>query len=342
MDSRERYARALTFQSPDRVPIMHHHVNGAFRTHGDRLRELYELYPSDVLLSPDTGGIFSFRDCQRGRWTNETVSYDDWGCGWLWTTPDHMGIAIEHPLADWSALEGFRAPDPMTGDDGVRRMVDAVDDDGHRHFVLVDGGEVFQRMFFLRGFENLLVDLMDDRPEVYALRDLVADFVVRRVERWLETNRVDLILVRDDWGTQSSLMIHPDVWRRVFKPIYKRIIDLIHAGGAHGSFHSDGVISEILPDVVEMGWDEINPQVSAMNLEGLGKQFGGKVCVRADIDRQQILPNGSPEEVRTLIETLFDTFGTFNGGYVGWGEMNADVPIANGEAMLATLHGLRY
>jgi uroporphyrinogen decarboxylase len=253
-----------------------------------------------------------------------------------------MGIAVEHPLTDWAAFDDFRAPDPMTGSEGVDLMIDTVDRDGGRSFVFVDGGEIFQRMFFLRGFENLLVDLIDDRPEVYALRDMVTHFVTKRIERWLDTKRVDCVLFRDDWGSQSSLMVRPDIWRRVFRPAYKCVIDLIHEGGAYGSFHSDGVILEILPDVVEMGWDEVNPQVSAMDLELLGKQYGGKVCVRADIDRQQILPNGSPEEVRALIGRLFDAFGRFNGGYVGWGEMNADVSIANGEAMLATLYGLRY
>lgn len=342
MDSRERYVRALTFDGPDRVPVMHHHVEGAFRAHGARLEALYERYPGDVLLSPEGRGIFRFRDCPRGRWNNESVSYDDWGCGWLWSTPDHMGIAIEHPLADWAVLDRYRAPDPMTGDEGVAHMADVVDRDGHRRFVFVDGGEVFQRMFFLRGFENLLLDLVDDRPEVYALRDLVTDFVLARIDRWLDTGRVDAVLVRDDWGTQAALMVRPDTWRKVFAPAYRRLIDRIHEGGAYGSFHSDGVIQEILPDVVAMGWDEVNPQVSAMDVGALGARFGGKVCVRADIDRQHVLPHGSPEDVRALVRRLFDAFGRHRGGYVGWGEMNADVPLENGEAMLAALHGLRY
>ena len=340
MDSRERYVRALTFDSPDRVPIMHHQVKGAFRAHGSKLEALYERYPSDVLLSPVSRGIFTFRDRPRGAWMNGAVSYDDWGCGWLWNTPDHMGIAVESPLRDWDALETYKAPDPMVGQEGVDHMVDVVKQDGHRHFVFVDGGEIFQRMFFLRGFENLLVDLLEDRPEVYVLRDTVAAFVQSRVERWLDTGCVDCVMLRDDWGTQAALMVRPEIWRRVFKPAYKRIIDLIHDGGAYGSFHSDGVIREILPDLVEMGWDEVNPQVSCMDLEELGTLLAGKVCVRADIDRQQILPGGTPDEVAGLIRRLFDAFGRRKGGYVGWGEMNADVPLENGRAMLETLYSL--
>ena len=79
-----------------------------------------------------------------------------------------------------------------------------------------------------------------------------------------------------------------------------------------------------------------------MDIENLGQRFGGKVCVRADIDRQYTLPHGRPEEVRQLIRRLHAAFGAHDGGYVGWGEMNADVPLENGQAMLEALFSQRY
>ncbi|MDP6776360.1 MAG: uroporphyrinogen decarboxylase family protein [Candidatus Latescibacteria bacterium] len=340
MDSRERYVRALTFDGPDRVPIMHHAVPGAFRAHGPALEELYERYPSDVLLSPVTHNPFSFQDHPRGHWANGAVSHDDWGCGWHWTTPDHMGIAVEHPLEDWGAVATFRAPDPMVGDSGVRHMEETAGPDRGRHFVFADAGEVFQRMFFLRGYENLLLDLLEDRPEVYALRDIVVDHCLTRINRWHETGLIDGLILRDDWGSQQSLLVNPRIWRRVFKPAYARILEAIHAGGAYASFHSDGAIQEIVPDLVEMGWEELNPQVHVMDIEELGRLFGGKVCVRADIDRQWTLPQGAPEDVRNLVTRLYGAFGSSRGGYVAWGEMNADVPLGNCEALLETASGL--
>ena len=342
MDSRERYQRALTFEQPDRVPIMHCTLKGAWRVHGEALRELYARYPSDVLMSRHSGGVFGFADSPRGRWDNGAVTYDDWGCGWEWNTPDYMGQVVAHPLSDWAELDGYRVPDPMSGEEGVRQMEEEVDADGHRHFVFVDGGETFQRMFFLRGMENLLIDLHEDRDEVYGLRDLIVEFYLRRIERWLESDRVDGVMLRDDWGTQSALMVRPQIWRRVFRPAYTRLIDAIHAGGAAVSFHSDGMIEEILPDLVDMGCDEINPQVQLMDIESLGQQYSGRVCVRADIDRQWTMPHGTPAQVRALIQRLFAAFGQSGGGYVGWGEMSSDVPMANGEAVLAAFAELRY
>jgi len=342
MDSRERYVRALTFGGPDRVPVMHCTLHGAWLTHGKRLEELYARYPSDVLLSSRTRGPFAFAGSERGRWAGGAVTWDDWGCGWRWNTPEYMGQAVHHPLADWAAFAGFRPPDPMAGADGVAQMVTEVDADGHRHFVFADGGEVFQRMIFLRGMEDLLVDLHEDRQEVYALRELIVEVCLRRIACWLETGRVDGIILRDDWGTQQALMIAPATWRRVFRPAYQRLVAAIHEGGAFASFHSDGMIAQILPDLVDIGCDEVNPQVHLMDVEALGRRWGGTVCVRADIDRQFALPRGTPDDVRTLVGRLFRAFGAARGGYVGWGEISSDVPLANGEALLEALFSLRY
>lgn len=221
-------------------------------------------------------------------------------------------------------------------------MVAEVDADGHRRFVFADGGEVFQRMIFLRGMEALLIDMQEDREEVHLLRDRIVGVCLHRIERLLDTGRADGIILRDDWGTQTALMVRPDLWRRLFRPAYARLVDAIHAGGAYASFHSDGMIAEILPDLIGIGCDEVNPQAHVMDIEALGALCAGRICVRADVDRQFVLPQGTPDDVRRLIRRLFAAFGTREGGYVGWGEMSSDVPLANGEAMLETLFELRY
>jgi uroporphyrinogen decarboxylase len=300
------------------------------------LSALYEQYPSDVLAT------FTFDDNPRGSWRDGSVTSDDWGCGWLWRTSDHMGQVVERPLASWPALEDYEPPDPGTGAAGLTAMREAVRNDGHRHFVFADGGELFQRMYFLRGMENLLIDIAEDREELYRLRDLILQFCLVRIEMLLDTDVVDGIIFRDDWGTQNALLVSPESWRRVFRPAYERLVAAIHAGGAYASFHSDGVIEAIIPDMIEMGWDEINPQAHVMGIEELGRRHTGQVCFRADIDRQWTLPRGTPQDVVALIRRLFDAFGRAGGGYVGWGELAADVPLENGKAMLEALYGLRY
>jgi len=94
--------------------------------------------------------------------------------------------------------------------------------------------------------------------------------------------------------------------------------------------------------LIEIGFDELNPQMSCMDIESVGRRFGGRVCFRADMDRQYVLPFGAPADVTTLVERLYAAFGTHGGGYIGYGQINTDVPLANAEAMLTAFSRLRY
>jgi hypothetical protein len=79
-----------------------------------------------------------------------------------------------------------------------------------------------------------------------------------------------------------------------------------------------------------------------MDIESVGHSFGGRVCFRADMDRQYVLPFGTPADVTALVERLYNAFGTKNGGYIGYGQINTDVPIENAEAMLTAFARLTY
>ena len=343
MNSRERYRRAVKFAGPDRVPVMHRTLPGSFRSYGRKLEELYDRYPSDVLLSPSTKAWFSF---QRG--VTESSGQvrgvaDEWGCVWDSLTDDYLGQVIGHPLEEWEKLDSFNWPEPSVGIAGVEEMVEAVKADDHQHYSLIEVGTLWHQTNWLRGFENSLMDVLEDRPELYYLRDRITDFLLRRVEILLERREhIDGVLVNNDWGTQQALMIKPEHWRKVYKPAYAKIVDAIHSGGLFAHLHTDGVTEAIMDDLIEIGFDELNPQVSCMNIEDLGRRFGGRVCFRADMDRQYTLPFGTPAEVEALVQRMYDAFGTFKGGYVGYGQIGTDVPLENGQAMLAAFNRLRY
>ncbi len=337
MDSRERVIRALTFQGPDRVPVMHRTLAGAFRRHGEALEALYRRYPGDVFLSERTRAPFAFVDL---RW--DAGTRDAWGSIWLHLTDDYGGQAKGFPLADWKSLAGYRSPDPRLGYEGVEEMLREVRADGHRHYVMADGDRLFQRMWYLRGYENVLMDLMDEREELFRLRDMIVEYLLKRIEIWCQYEEVDGIMLADDWGTQRALMIRPELWDKHFKESYRRLVTAIHAGGKYAHLHTDGYTLAIIPGLIEIGFDEINPQLSCMEMEELGRVAGGKVCVRADLDRQWALPFGEPADVEAYIWRAFRAFGRgFKGGYIGYGQIGADVPLENAEAMLKTFWELR-
>jgi len=325
--SRERVLRAIEFRGPDRIPISHGLLPGAIDNYGERLRDVFRRYPGD--FAGQTGeyrGTENSPHYQRGEET------DDWGCTWV-----NMGLGTEgqvrgHPIADWSALKTYRPPDPYAGNWPERKE----ERKDHERYITMGGGggRLFERMHFLRGYDRLLMDIAEERPEVEALRDLVLDHTMTRLERQLESYDCDGVSYMDDWGSQDRLMIRPERWRELFKPAYKRIADLVHSAGKRFHFHSDGYTMDIIDDYIEIGINALNPQFSCMPLEQLAAKCRGRVCIASDIDRQRVLPFGTPEEVREYVRRVCELFATPAGGLIGHGEVGPDVKPENAEAML--------
>ena len=109
---------------------------------------------------------------------------------------------------------------------------------------------------------------------------------------------------------------------------------LVHDYNAYVYFHSDGYIIDIIPSLYEIGVDVLNPQFSCHRLEELADAVRGKMCILSDVDRQYVLPRGTPEDVEAYVKKIIDIFGYGNnGGLIGRGEVNIDVPLENVEAM---------
>ena len=351
MNGRERVKKAIHFGGPDRIPLMHHTVIGAWLKYGDRLKQLYEKYPADITSlafssnDPSRGHGASYSDgasgiaagsSEYGPEAGEGVR-DEWGAVWLRLDDQYKGQVVEHPLENWESLGSYRFPDPFPADlrDAVKRWSEAA---GCEKYLLVDGGTLFQRMFYLRGFENLLVDLVEKDERVVFLRDRILDHILGRIRGCLETAEIDGVSIRDDWGAQDRLLISPEMWREIFKPAYREICDTIQRGGANAHLHTDGCTMQIIPDLIEVGFDELNPQLSVMKMEELARAVGGRVCLRSDIDRQHVLPGKDAEAVRRYVRRVIGLFGPFRGGLIGCGEVGPDVPLENAEAMLETFY----
>jgi hypothetical protein len=169
------------------------------------------------------------------------------------------------------------------------------------------GIEPFQRMQFLRGTENVFMDLAYGDARIIKLRDMVHDFYRREVELWTETD-VDGIHIEDDWGTQRALLISPDMWREYFKPIYKDYCDLARSKNKFIVMHSDGCTMEIIPDLIEIGFHALNLQLDCMDIEKIAALHAGKIAFWGGFDRQYLLPFGTTEEVRAEVQRIGNTF----------------------------------
>ena len=326
MLSRDRVIRAIEKRGPDRVPLMHDTLPGAFARHGHALEALYRQYPDDVAhVGSATYGEF-------GREIG-VPSRDPWGSLWVRRTDGHKGQVVFHPLADWADLERYQPPD-TAGDEILAAVARRIEENAGRKYTLADGDTLWQRMYYLRGFQAINEDLLAEPELCTRLRDLILEVILRRLHRLTQLEGLDGVHFRDDWGTQKSLLIRPALWRELFRPAYARMFDVVRQSGGHVWFHSDGVIDAIIPDLVALGVDVLNPQCNCMPRQRLRSLVAGKVCLLGDLDRQWTLPRGSPEDVRAAVRADVDTYARAGGGLILRGEIAGDVPLDNIEAML--------
>jgi len=160
----------------------------------------------------------------------------------------------------------------------------------------------FELLQFLRGPENLYVDLAE-RPEgLFRLIGLIHAFYKEELELWASTG-VDALVFADDWGGQSGLLVSPALWREIFKPLYREYVEIAHRNGLYAFMHSDGHIAAILPDLVEIGVDALNAQLFCMDVAEIGRRFAGKLTFWGEIDRQRLLPYGTPTDVAAAVGT---------------------------------------
>ena len=173
-----------------------------------------------------------------------------------------------------------------------------------------------------------------ERDNSIRLRDMILRVLLRRLERLGELEGLDGIHFRDDWGTQQALTIKPCLWRELFKPAYITMFDTVRQSGKHVWFHSDGVIDEIIPDLIEIGASVLNPQCNCMPAGRLRSLVAGQACLLGDLDRQWTLPCGTPADVRAAVRADIDRYACFHGGLISRGQIAGDVPLENAEAML--------
>jgi uroporphyrinogen decarboxylase len=360
VNSRERVTRAIEFAGIDRAPVMHAVLPAGWYRHASDLHAILAQYPRDLAARPvdaraGGGATFGYkstadlgarypvaddfaylgaRTFELGTVGERGRSRDEWGCVWERIDPGIVGQVIEHPLADWKTLADYRWPDPLAywRFDAPAIAATIADARAADKYLVAYAGNLFELMQWLRGYTQLLMDVVADVGLVQELAARVTDYDLATVEYWLSFDG-DAIGFNDDWGTQQALMISPDTWRRVFKPCYKRLFDRVHAAGRHVHFHTDGNTTAIIPDLIELGADVVNLQLSAMDMDEVARLAAGRVCLRTDIDRQYILTRASEAEVTEYVRRVFELFGSARGGIIACGEINSDSRLANVAAM---------
>ncbi len=163
----------------------------------------------------------------------------------------------------------------------------------------------FERLQYIRGTENLYMDLMFPTKGMLAFFRRLHDFYCRLLEQWCRTD-VDAVNFMDDWGSQKNLLVSPQLWNELFKPMYRDFVEIAHSHGKKIFMHSDGNVLQLYPYLIEIGVDAFNSQLFCMGVENLAS-FKGKITFWGEIDRQYILPWGTPEDTRKAVELVHST-----------------------------------
>lgn len=192
-------------------------------------------------------------------------------------------------------------------------------------------GALWERATFMRSMEELLLDLGENRHFVEELLEKLTENILVTAERLFEQGEFDCCCLSDDYGMQTSLLMSPRDWRELIKPRFKRIIDLAKKNGRQFFLHSCGCVQDIIPDFIELGLDILHPiQPETMDIAWLKREYGKDITFCGGVPTQNLLPNGTPDEVRTEVRRLKQVMGA-GGGYIlepGITLQN-DVPLEN-------------
>jgi uroporphyrinogen decarboxylase len=257
-----------------------------------------------------------------------TPYYDDWGVGQPEIAPGEYFPRI-HPLKEGETLEALKRylhwpnmDDPTrTAHVGhqARRLV------GENHYAIFGAPWLlfpFERACQLQGLDVFLMNMVSRPDFAQALLEKILSLCKTHMGYFLEAldENLDVIAIGDDLGTQESLLMSPQMYRQILKPIHADWIAFIKARTkAKVFFHSDGDITPLLDDLVEIGVDILNPiQTSAgemADLARLKKRYGRHLCFCGAIDTQRVLPHGTPDQVREEVRRVIGCLGP-GGGYM--------------------------
>ena len=326
MTGKERVYRTIDFASPDRIPVDIWPLPAAYKFFGETLTDMITEREMDILIVPLFDPTKDLHQYDLG------IHVDCWGCEWHNHQEGITGETKAWPLdgLDVGGILKYKPPTYLLHEyrreiaESAKTFVDANSD----RFLLAGWSGLFERMQYLRGIENLFCDIAYESDEFFRIRDIVFEYSMEYFSIVSAIDGVDGCIIADDWGTQISMLISPESWRRLFKPCYKQMIDLIKSNGKRVFFHSDGNILDIYNDFIELGVSAIWSQVWCMGLPEVAELTKSGITMWGELDRQKKLPGGTPDDVQHMIDEMKLHFWN-GGGLIGMFEVNVDVPIEN-------------
>ena len=378
MNSRERVIAAINHKQPDRIPFdigssmmtgIHRdaylhwrnflgmpkldsvryfepsmqivYIDEDFRTH-------LEIDTSPALPAwPDSFPLSVIEDKE------SFFYYDEWGYGLKMPKSDPLYFSLfHHPLRNAESLDDLKChqfpnPNDQTRLAPIEKEIDLANNNGKAIVLNNVCAGTMEVASWLRGLDQFLMDLALQPTMAEFLLEKVMEFKLAYWEMVLSKfgDRIDVVVESDDIGTQTSLLISPQMYRKIIKPYHKRILDFIHSKtSAKIFFHSCGAIRKIIPDLIEIGVDILNPvqfNLPGMDPVELKREYGNDLVFwGGGVETQFTLSRGSTNDVSENVKHQLEKLSK-DGGFVFATVHNiqADVPPENLSAMWNTVMG---
>ena len=339
MTRRENMLRAIRFQGPEYIPMDFGFNPSCWDSYDqDALFDLMETHPLlfPNYKRPEGRYIPFYRNLAR----KDEPYTDDFGCLWHALINGITGAVVNHPLDSWDKFSSYTFPDPSncTGRGPIdwektKTDIKAAKEEGKITIGGLMHGHTFLNMCNIRGYDNLIFDFADEEPMVLKLIEGVENFNAEIVRRYAEME-VDIMQYPEDLGMQYGPMLSPEQFRKYIKPSYKRLVDIARSKGILIHMHSDGDVRLLIDDLMDCGMEVLNIQDLVNGIDWIRDNLKGKVCIDLDIDRQKIIPNGTPREIDDLIREEVTKLASKEGGFIMRHDCLPGIPLENIKALM--------
>jgi uroporphyrinogen decarboxylase len=319
MTSKKRVHAALSRKPVDRVPVF-------MWFHPVTVQKLARRLEIPVTYLDEVMGNDVKQTWVNNNYAMEGIVHDHegethtdfWGITWIKEGPFNQ--IQNSPLAgkDKEAIRAYQFPTARL--DELLKLMSPVLEFRDNYFIGCDISPCLFEMYSrLRGMEDALIDIAADPEMAMSMLQRCADFAILLGEAACERFPLDWYWTGDDVASQQALLIHPDTWRKMIKPELKRIIDVGKRHRLWIAYHCCGALRSIIPDLIEIGVDVLNPvqcDCPGMDPISLKQEFGKELAFMGGVDTNYLLPNGSPDEVRSATFRLIEAMTRDGGGYI--------------------------
>ena len=340
MSSRQRMLDAFTFADPDRMPAVYHPSPAGLHVHGKKLLDLFKAFPPDNPISFDgVPGPPSDAVDTDGRY--HELKIDEWGTTWEFLIYGVHGHPRTYPFPDWKSAADYDFPEVASiGSEGFLQERETVDRERRDYLPFRGWISLFEKVCALRPFDEVLMSIATRDPDFLRFMDRLTEYWDRVLDYTIAEG-ADVITFGDDWGTQTAQMISTDLFREIYKPRYRALIEKVKAADRLVFFHCCGFLGPLFHELLDLGIDGFWPQIACYDPGSFPETCKThRVAVYIHPDRQQLIPLGTPAEIDRQIAAYADRYQDLGGG-IFYVEIENDAPFENVEALINAIDRYR-